>query len=64
MIFKTKIKKLFWSHHHIIAYYHNFIIHHYYMTFKFEILIFEQQMKMDVNYLFIYLIEYQMKYNL
>jgi hypothetical protein len=43
----------FWSHHHIFPYSH--IIHHYYMTFKFEILILGQQMKMDINkFLFIY----------
>ncbi len=37
-----------WSHHHIFPYYHNFIIHHY-MTFKFEILIFGQKMRMDIK---------------
>ncbi len=55
--FLNKKFKSFWSHHHIFPYYHNFIIYNYQMTFKFEILIFRQQMKMDINiFEFIYLL--------
>jgi len=54
--FLNKILKIIWSHHHIFPHYHNFVIHHFKIIFKFEILIFGQQMRMEINHFeFIYL---------
>jgi hypothetical protein len=49
MIFKTIFINYFGPVIIFFSYYHNFIIHHYQMTFKFEISILEQKMKMDIN---------------